>query len=426
MTTLQRLLSSLALAACAVSNIALAEESCQKDFKVLIRHEKKGFDFLDRTLTDFNCKNTFEGKYFKIVKGTGKEAIKFNDDAEMVKKAANVYYHLTEARRYWVEEIKSDYVKNLKQITIRLEITNAFSNQRHFKNEELEQNYNNAWTIPEGKTPRVAAIKDEWGKEIWFSPMKKIESKRMVKSEGNNPVHEGLVVLKEPIVNWNQGSLTYLILGSLFNPVNRTPENLESAIRKLVAIGVIIGLTEATKYIDGWFLSKYFYIDTAMVPDIIYHEYAHIALSDTMKTTHSVPVIEGMADYFAALVANRTKLYEKLKGISNNKNKNLKNKDFYHPYYEESWNATSDFTVSLLWRGRMEFEKINAKQIKAGKSELVNYDHLIFQTHFALNEFSTIANDLTQSLLDTCVQECKSKTIGVNALHYVFEQKGLN
>ena len=41
--------------------------------------------------------------------------------------------------------------------------------------------------------------------------MKKIESKKMVKSEGNNPVHQGLVVLKDPIISWNQGSLTYLI-----------------------------------------------------------------------------------------------------------------------------------------------------------------------------------------------------------------------
>lgn len=346
MITLQRLLSSIAIASLSLTTFAYAEDSCNKEFKVLIRHKKKGYDFVNKTLTDLNCKNTFEGKYFKIVKGITKEAIQFDDNEEIVKKAANVYYHLTVARDYWINEIKSDYVKNLNQITIRLDITNSFSNQRHFKNEGQEQNYNNAWTIPEGRTPRFATEKDEWGKEIWFSPMKKIESKKMVKSEGNNPVHQGLVVLKDPIISWNQGSLTYLILGSLFNPVNRTPENLQSAVRKLVAMGVIIGVTELTKYIDGWFLSKYFYIDTAMVPDIIYHEYSHIALSDTMKPTHSVPVIEGMADYFAALVANRTKLYEKLKDISNNKNKNLENKDFYHPYYEESWNATSDFTVS--------------------------------------------------------------------------------
>lgn len=426
MITLQRLLSSIAIASLSLTTFAYAEDSCNKEFKVLIRHKKKGYDFVNKTLTDLNCKNTFEGKYFKIVKGITKEAIQFDDNEEIVKKAANVYYHLTVARDYWINEIKSDYVKNLNQITIRLDITNSFSNQRHFKNEGQEQNYNNAWTIPEGRTPRFATEKDEWGKEIWFSPMKKIESKKMVKSEGNNPVHQGLVVLKDPIISWNQGSLTYLILGSLFNPVNRTPENLQSAVRKLVAMGVIIGVTELTKYIDGWFLSKYFYIDTAMVPDIIYHEYSHIALSDTMKPTHSVPVIEGMADYFAALVANRTKLYEKLKDISNNKNKNLENKDFYHPYYEESWNATSDFTVSLLWNGRMEFEKINQKQIDAGKSKFIDYDQLVFNTHFSLNEFSNIATDLTRALLDTCVKDCPSKMIGVSALHSVFEKKGLN
>ena len=163
-----------------------------------------------------------------------------------------------------------------------------------------------------------------------------------------------------------------------------------------------------------------------MVPEIIYHEFAHIAMSDTMKTVHSIPVIEGMADYFASRIAMRRKMYEKLKRISSNKSKDLQNKSFYHPYFEGAWNATSDFTLSLLWKGKMEFDKANEKLIKKSQSPIANYDEIIFNAHFGLNENSDIANDLTGALIDSCKEKCHGVRAGVNTLHNVFEQKGFN
>ena len=109
------------------------------------------------------CENKFEGKFFKIVQGTSNDAISFDiDDAQLIKKAANVYYHLSIARDYWVNDIKSDFVKTIPQIIVRLNITNSFSDVRHFKHEELEKNYNNAWTIPNGKEPAFIKNPKEW------------------------------------------------------------------------------------------------------------------------------------------------------------------------------------------------------------------------------------------------------------------------
>lgn len=429
MTTLPRLLNNTLLtAAMLVSAAAFGEtEYCPKSFDVLERSGKHGYIFQKVELEKLHCNDKFEGEHFKIVLATDDEAIPFNHENEAIKKkAANVYHHLTVARNFWINEIKSDFVARLPQIVVRIDITNAFSNTRHFKNAEQEKNYNNAWSIPEGETPSFAKEQKKWGKEIWFSPAKKIESRKEIKSEGNNPVHESLVLLKDPIVDLNKNALIYTGLGLLAAPTMTDGAVLNGALKNVAAIAIIYGLIEVTKHMDKWFMNKYYYVDTAMIPDVIYHEYAHIAMSDTMKTVHSIPVIEGMADYFATRVANRPKMYEEIKSFSKNRAKNTNSKDLYHPYLEGSWNASSDFTLSLLWLGRLEFEKLNAKRIEKGQPPVANYDELIFQTHYHLTENSDIAHDLNAGLINACKEKCKNIRAGVNTLNNVFEKKGFN
>ena len=409
------------------SHLGLASEYCPKDFDVLEREKKDNYSFVPRKLEKLFCKDTFEGEHFKIVLSTSNDAISFNhEDQALVQKAANVYWHLSVARNFWIEEIKSDYVAKLPQITIRLNITNGFSSTRQFKNEEQEKNFNNAWSIPEGQTPSFAKDTKKWGKEIWFSPMKKIESRKELKSEGNNPVHESLVLFRDPIIESNKNALIFQGLSLLVAPAINPSQVLVEALKRVGTIAIMWGLVETSKHIDKWFVEKYYYVDTAMVPEIIYHEYAHIALSDKMKTVHSVPVIEGMADYFAARIATRKKMYDRLKGFSNNQSKNVKEKSFYHPYLEGAWNATSDFTLSLLWLGKTEFDKQNEKRLEMGQPIVTNYDELVHQAHFDLNEDSDIANGLTAALVKACTTTCHGKRAGVNILNDVFEQKGLN
>lgn len=429
MITQQRLLNSLTFVLLlSGATQGLAQENCTQSFDVLLRDEGQGYHFEKKPLENLFCTNKFEGNYFKIVHSTSDEAIRFDhEDKELIRRAANVYYHLTVARNFWIEEIQSEYVPQLPQLTIRLDITNAFSNTRQFKNAELEKNYNNAWSIPEGQTPKFAAEKKKWGKEIWFSPMKKIETREILpKSEGNNPIHESLIIVKDPIVEWNKNTAIYAGLGTLVAPALNQSTLVDTAIKGLGTIAVIYGLVYVTKYTDHWFMDKYYYIDTAMIPEIIYHEFAHIAMSDTMKTVHSVPVIEGMADYFAARIANRRKMYEKIKEFSSNKSKDTLNKSFYHPYLEGSWNATSDFTLSLLWKGKEDFDAQNAARLTRGQENLVNYDALVFKAHKDLNENSDIANDLTRALIKACKEKCTSVRAGVNTLNRVFEKKGMN
>jgi hypothetical protein len=432
MITLQRLLNSTIVALIAVSVLSPVQaqtttEFCPKEFNVLERDKKDGYIFAPRKLEKLFCNESFEGEHFKIVLATEDHAISFNhEDKELLKKAANVYYHLTIARNFWMSEIKSDFVERLPQLVIRLDITNAFSSTRHFKNEEQVKNYNNAWSIPAGSTPSFVKDGKKWNKEIWFSPMKKLEARKLVESDGSNPIHESLVLVKDPIISYNKNKLLYSGVQMLAYPNVNNSSLLELTLKTLGPIAVVYGLISVSKYMDHWFMDKYYFIDTAMVPEIIYHEYAHIAMSDTMKTVHSVPVIEGMADYFAARIANRRRMYEKINKISSNKSKDLKNKKLYHPFLEGAWNATSDFTLGLLWEGKVRFDAANELRTKKGQPTLGNYDELIHHSHFGLSENSDIANDLTSALIETCKEKCTGVRAGVNLLHNVFEAKGLN
>lgn len=428
MITQLRLLSKILFGVSVLSSVAMAQESfCPKDFSILERGKGRNYSFQNKTLDKLYCKNSFEGQYFKIVYATEEEAIRFDNKNEAIlKKAANVYYHLMVARDFWVNEIKSSYVQDLPQITVRIDITNAYSSTRHYKNEEQIKNYNNAWSVPAGETPKFVKDKLKWGKEIWFSPMKKLESSKLIESRGDNPIHQSLLLVKEPIVQFSTNALIFQALNLTVASSINTTQLLTDAISRVGTIAIVLGLTEATKYMDKIFISKWHYVDTAMVPEIIYHEYAHIAMSDTMKTVHSVPVIEGMADYFATAIANRRKMYESIKDISQNKHKDAENKSLYHPYLEGEWNATSDYSLSLLWRGRMEFEKFNKKRASLGHGDLINYNQMVFDAHFNLNENSTILKDLTSALIEACKRKCENTRAGIDVLHNVFEMKGMN
>jgi|GEM_PF-437178 len=433
MITLLRSLNSIFLLATILSFNSHAESgvpTCPAEFEVLERHPGNGsqYGFVKKTLDDLYCTNSFEGKYFKIVYSTEGEAIPFSyANKEVLKKAANVYYHLTRARNYWIKEIKSQYVSELPQTIVRIDITNGYSSTRHFKHAEQEKNENNAWSVPNGQTPENVTEKEKWGKEIWFSPMRKIESKKFMKdSKGQNPIHQSLLLVNDPIIEYNKNALIYQALSFLIVPDITNTALLNLALQRVGTIAVIMSLTEGSKYIDGWFVKKYYYVDTAMIPEIIYHEFSHIAMSDTMKPVHSIPVIEGMADYFAALIAERRDMYEAIKEFSSNKTKKTDNKSLYHPYLEGQWNATSDFTLSLLWKGKTEFERINRERWKKGQQAVGNYDNLVFDAHFLLNESSNISTDLAKSLINVCHKKCLGSRMGIDTLHNVFEKKGLN
>ena len=88
---------------------------------------------------------------------------------------------------------------------------------------------------------------------------------------------------------------------------------MDSGLSILGSTALIEASFIAMKHIYGLLQGKSYLLDTSFIPEIVYHEFAHIALSDKLTLSHSSPVNEGMADFFAASIANSSTLADKVK-----------------------------------------------------------------------------------------------------------------
>jgi hypothetical protein len=149
-----------------------------------------------------------------------------------------------------------------------------------------------------------------------------------------------------------------------------------------------------------------------MIPEVAYHEYTHFVLADHLEMSHSTPVNEGLADYFAALIADSHKLYDKIKKYSTSRIKDAKNKSLYSHYMEMNQNAQSDFVLSVLWKVKLTLPEV-ANQLVFSSREMLE------------TGTSTIQHDLLKSLLETCDKVCASPFRDRIKLHKAFEEKGL-
>jgi hypothetical protein len=381
---------------------------------VLVRDHRFNPIFIEVELPDLISTTRFEGLYFKIVQGKNEEPISLNEgDEELRLKAATTYYHLNQARNFWVHDLQSDYVRNMKQITVRIDITNKFSDLGHFQHDSIDPQYNNALSIPSG-TPMEGVDLPSWNHEIWFRPSKVIRTEDLPASgldADGNPLTKYISVLSSPLKNSITNRLIQISLQKLFNPKTVLMNYKSSVLKQFELFAAISLFLEASKRADRIFLSKYYYLDTAMVPEIIYHEFSHIALSDHLALTHSTPVLEGMADFFATSITNVPRIGAKIKNYSLSKPKNGKNNDPYSSIFETSAFANSDFVLSVLWDIKEEFGDFSKTMIYGARTRLAT-------------ESSDIKHDLIRSLLDSCTETCTEPKSDRMRLREIFEDRG--
>lgn len=364
--------------------------------EALIRTENGYPETGNVTLTNLVSEEAFDGEYFKIVKGKGSDAVKFTDDKQLTFRAATTYYHLMKARSYFVDVVKSEYVQNIPKMTIRIEHTNQFSELGHFAHDNLEPQFNNALTIPAGRGLESRGVQP-WGMEIWFRPSKKVNIKDL--RVNNLQQQEFQVLLGQFRDQMRMQSLQRFLSNVAVAYTNSDyqgpgPFSQESLVRTVGATLVMeagyLLMDPLTKLLSR----KTYWLDTAMIPEIIYHEYSHAALSDKLVLSHSTAIIEGMADFFAGQIANSPKLAMRIKQYNVYNGKNAKRKQEYKIQFEMQDYANTDFVFGMLW----EMKKI------VGEDKGTDF---MYSLRDKLTTNSSIRNELIQGILDTCDEKCE-------------------
>jgi len=336
---------------------------------------------------------------FKIVIGKNSEPLewaKASDDDRL--RAANLLYHLTLAKRFYLDVLHSEEVARLEQVTVRIDFSNSFDRIGHWANDAKDPQFNNAHSIPKSNPDDQLGIEGapQWNREIWFRPTKSIPMKELLAELPKNPMAGTERSIRQALYPSLAQQGVASVLPTLFSSEAIASPLLNSVTRQGGTIVAIEGAFQVMRLVNRALLPKAYYLDTAMVPEIIDHEFSHIALSDYLNPTHPTPVVEGMADFFAATIANSPDLAKKIKAYSKGQGKSGKKIKTFSIEYDTNAKATADFVLAMLWGLRDRLGADAATQ-------------LVWESRHDLNTFdSTIRrgnHSLVEALLNACAPQ---------------------
>lgn len=385
-------MKNLILLALLVPSFSFAQVT-ERSFEALVRNDNERPEIEQVVLKNLVSNDSFDGEHFRIVKGKADEAIRFDEEEEGLRfRAATVYHHLTIARNYFIEKMKSDYVAQIPKMTIRIEHTNQFHANGPFANDAKEPQYNNALTIPGGKNFRTGK---EWGTEIWFRPSKKIHLRDL--KTNNLQAQEFHVLMasfrKQTHMQTIQAFLTGAVMAATKD--NSAFFEIKNVVRVVGASVVMEAGYQFFDPITKLFTRKWYWLDTALVPEIIYHEYSHVALSDHLGLDGSTAIVEGMADFFAGKIADSPKLATHIKKYNTYNGKDATRKQEYKIQMEQGEMANTDFVFGLLW---------SMGEI-VGKS---NEESFMFELRKKTKPNDYIRKEFIEALLQNCDEHCTS------------------
>lgn len=356
-------------------------------------------------LSDLLNKEAYEGKYFKIVKAKNNEAISFSDTEDLQLKAATTYYHLSKARKYFVDVVKSEYVSQLEQITIRVDLSNVFNEIGHFAHDNLNPQFNNALAVPAGVGYPARNVAP-WGPEIWFRPVKEINIKDYPELADNPGLKNSLTTFRNRAHMDNLGNFMAQLLASAGHT------SPESVMRMAGSSLLIEAIYQSSDIAAEFFTQKIYRLDAALVPEIIYHEFSHIALSNKLELSHSTPVNEGLADFFAGKIANSKKLATKIKDYNLYSGKEVRRKQQYQLAFERGELANTDFVFGLLWN------------VGATVGPTVEAD-FVHTMAYLLTTNSNIRDDMVNASLEACSKKCINPFTDKIKLYKLYHKKNL-
>lgn len=300
-------MKAMLLALGLVSSAALAQATFTVETPVVVRDASFEARLYRRPLVNLLGRDRIEGVHFKVVNGKSETPVSFSDDPEIVMRAATAYYHLSLARDFFVRTLNSEYVASMPQLVIRVNLTNQYNDLGHFAHDNNEPQYNNALTVPAGEGLAGRGIRP-WGTEIWFRPQKRTHIRDLnVRDPGIGSWGALISQFREQT---RMTTLQRFMGQAVQSATNENAPSIgwDSVLRTGGTVLMLELVAANAEPLSRLFSRKIYWLDTALVPEIIYHEYAHVALSDKLLLSHSTAVIEGMADFFAGRIANSAKL----------------------------------------------------------------------------------------------------------------------
>ncbi len=430
------LLYSISTVLAADSAFAVSE-----NYPVVQREKHGGFEVAPIAIDGLKARDQFETEHFRVsykkeeaaltldrISGivaekkkadaekppTSDEARVTPRDEETLKLlAANVLYHAEKARAFFVDVLKSEEVKKMEQIVVRLDLTNRYSQFERFTNDNYQPQFNNALSI-EGGTPfKPKPGLNPWGREMWFRPRKEIPIGELLAQMPEDPANAQLRQARQTLYPMQIDLVIRDTLYAIFQGRLTTPSFIDSVTRQTGTLILMEGAFQVLKVVNRFLIPQKFYLDTALVPEIVYHEFSHLALSDSMKPDVSTPVNEGMADFFAASIGGSPKLAKKIKEFSTAVGKNGKKRQFFQIEYESLGKAQSDFVLGLLWGLREKLGETYATQVVFGARKFLN------------TKDSDIRDGLVRALLRSCDTSCESPLRDRMVIHQFLQDRGL-
>ncbi len=299
------------------------------------------------TLTGLLEGSRLESPALRVVYARQNTAIEI-DSSWNSRRSQNVYYHLSFAwdwmKRHYPDLISPE-THGDRQLIVRLDISDEFSDGSHwFAVEEKNRKYNTALSIP-GSTSAKTDETEAWAREIWFRPA------RHLPSQGG---------LARSVDAYRQAGIIQSIYGSLVlsagvegvrrsQVLGNARGFLSSGIDCATSVLALELFFRGTKAVDRSFPSHRFR-EVSLIPEVIYHEAAHIALAEQINIAHDSPLAEGLANYFAAKMLGSPQLMKRDKEWNRGSPiRNGESNTRYDPSFETRAKAQGNFAFQLLW-----------------------------------------------------------------------------
>jgi len=323
----------------------------------------------------------YQGKFFEIIEGVNHQSVVFN--SKISNRACHVYFHLLKAKKYFEDQLGITISKQKLPIKVRIEMDQGFDDSVHFMPKRFGTVANNAITIPPSTNMRLDEVK-AWNHEIWFAPKKVIKLNSGLEQGANNLASSQM--MKGLLLGVGEKELTLIAQdiaqGGKIDKFSRD--------YYLYSLLMSVGVTALVPNLAKWgskISKKKVFLDSALIPEVVYHEFAHLALSDIIDIGHSSPLGESIANYFASKVSGRDNILKNSKPFSKGLVAIEANKiKKYRYFYDDSKYSQADFGFKFL----------HALNSKLGK----DFDLILIQSlkHLDQSKKLTLKNNLVPAL----------------------------